>query len=47
VKFNTATHSSKGILDYVHSNLWEPSRKPSLGGADYMLTIIDEYSRKV
>jgi 5'-3' exoribonuclease 2 len=47
VKFNTATHSSKGILDYVHSDLWEPSRKPSLGGAHYMLTIIDDYSRKV
>jgi hypothetical protein len=47
VKFNTATHSSKGVLDYVHSDLWGPSRKPSLGGARYMLTIIDDYSRKV
>jgi 5'-3' exoribonuclease 2 len=47
VKFNTATHSSKGILDYVHSDLWGPSRKPSLGGARYMLTIIEDYSRKV
>lgn len=24
-----------------------PSRKPSLGGARYMLAIIDDYSRKV
>jgi hypothetical protein len=47
VKFNTATHSSKGILDYVHSDLWGPSHKPSLGGTHYMLTIIDDYSRKV
>jgi hypothetical protein len=47
VKFNTATHSSKGILDYLHPDLWGPSRKPSLGGARYMLTIIDDYSRKV
>ena len=47
VKFNTSTHTSKGILDYVHSDLWGPSRKPSLGGARYMLTIIDDYSRKV
>ena len=46
VKFNTSTHTSKGILDYVHSDLWGPSRKPSLGGARYMLTIIDDYSRK-
>jgi len=22
VSFNTSTHKSKGILDYVHSNLW-------------------------
>ena len=47
VKFNTSTHTSKGILDYVHSDLWGPSRKPSLGGARYMLTIIDDYSRKI
>ena len=47
VKFNTSTHTSKGILDYVHSDLWGPSRKPSLGGARYLLTIIDYYSRKV
>ena len=47
VKFNTSTHTSKGILDYVHSDLWGPSRKPSLGGARYMLTIIDYYSRKI
>jgi transposase InsO family protein len=31
----------------VHSDLWGSSRKPSLGGARYMLTIIDDYSRKV
>jgi len=31
----------------VHSDLWGPSRKISLGGACYMLTIIDDYSRKV
>nr|ABA96191.1 retrotransposon protein, putative, Ty1-copia subclass [Oryza sativa Japonica Group] len=47
VKFNTSVHRSKGILDYVHADLWGPSRKPSLGGACYMLTIIDDYSRKV
>ncbi|WVZ61695.1 hypothetical protein U9M48_011528 [Paspalum notatum var. saurae] len=46
VKFNTSTHTSKGILDYVHSDLWGPSRKPSHVGSRYMLTIIDDYSRK-
>jgi transposase InsO family protein len=47
VKFNTAVHNTKGTLDCVHADLWGPSRKPSYGGARYMLTIIDDYSRKV
>jgi 5'-3' exoribonuclease 2 len=47
VKFNTAVHTTKGTLDYVHADLWGPSCKPSYGGARYMLTIIDDYSRKV
>ena len=47
VKFNTAVHTTEGILDYVHSDLWGPSRKASMGGACYMMTIIDDYSRRV
>jgi len=47
VKFNTSTHTTKGILDYVNLDLWGQSRKTSLGGAWYMLTIIDDYSMKV
>jgi transposase InsO family protein len=47
VKFNASVHTTKGILDYVHADVWGPSRKTSLGGANYMLTIIDDYSRKV
>ncbi|CAN1842964.1 Retrovirus-related Pol polyprotein from transposon TNT 1-94 [Linum perenne] len=39
VKFNTSVHTTEGILDYVHSDLWGPSREPSLGDAR-MLTII-------
>ncbi|KAL5652411.1 hypothetical protein ACJX0J_037869, partial [Zea mays] len=30
VKFNTTIHKGKGILDYVHADLWGPSRKTSL-----------------
>nr|CAH65740.1 OSIGBa0127D24.3 [Oryza sativa] len=47
VKFNTSTHTTEGILDYVHSDLWGPTCKTSFGGARYMMTIIDDYSRKV
>ena len=48
VSFQTpAVHKTKGTLDYIHSDLWGPSRIPSKGGARYMLTFIDDYSRKV
>ncbi|KAK1609790.1 hypothetical protein QYE76_033463 [Lolium multiflorum] len=47
VKFNASVHTTKGILDYVHADVWGPSRRTSNGGANYMLTIIDDYSRKV
>ncbi|KAH0655443.1 hypothetical protein KY285_030325 [Solanum tuberosum] len=42
-----AIHRTKGTLDYIHSDLWGPSRTPSKGGAWYMLTFIDDYLRKV
>jgi len=36
------------MLDYIHSDLWGPSRVPSKGnGSHYMLTFIDDFSRKV
>ena len=48
VSFNSlAVHKTKGTLDYIHSDLWGPSRVFSKGGARYMLTFIDDYSRKV
>jgi hypothetical protein len=47
VSFSTTTHRTKGILDYVHSDLWGPSKVPSYGGRRYMMTIIDDFSRKV
>lgn len=31
-----AIHRTKGTLDYIHSDLWGPSRTPSKGGARYM-----------
>lgn len=47
VKFNVGEHNSKGILDYVHTDLWGPARTASKGGARYFLSIIDDYSRRV
>jgi hypothetical protein len=47
VKFNTYVHATEGILDYVYADLWRTSQKHSLGGCCCMLTIIDDYSRRV
>ena len=47
VSFSKAKYHTQGILDYIHSNLWGPSKVPSLGGKRYMLTSVDDFSRKV
>ena len=47
VRFSSDIHTTKGPLDYIHSDLWGPSRVTSYGGASYMLTIIDDFSRRV
>ncbi|WJZ90886.1 hypothetical protein VitviT2T_010001 [Vitis vinifera] len=47
VKFAKVVHETQNQLDYIHSDLWGPSRVSSIGGARYFLTLIDDYSRKV
>jgi hypothetical protein len=34
-------------MDYIHSDLWDPSKVPSKGGARYFVAFIDDYSRKL
>ncbi|KAG8481971.1 hypothetical protein CXB51_026890 [Gossypium anomalum] len=46
-RFTRGTHNTKGTLEYIHSDLWGPSRVPSRGGANYMLTFIDDFFRKM
>ncbi|KAG8478794.1 hypothetical protein CXB51_028696 [Gossypium anomalum] len=46
VRLTKGIHNMKGTLEYIHSDLWGPSRVPSRGGANYMLTFIDDFSRK-
>jgi len=43
----TGKHRSEGILDYVHSDVWGPTRESSFGGSMYYVTFIDDFSRKV
>jgi len=47
VSFSIVKHGTKGIVDYVHLDLWGPSRVPSFGGKRYMLTFVDDFSCKV
>ena len=47
VSFSIAKHRTQGILDYIHFDLWGPSRVPSFGGKHYMLAFVDDFSRKV
>ena len=46
-KIKYGKHTSKGILDYIHSDLWGPSPKISYGGSSYFVSFIDDYERKV
>ncbi|CAI7861040.1 unnamed protein product [Closterium sp. NIES-53] len=36
-----------GPLDEVHMDLWGPVRTPSLGGVVYVLSLIDDFTRRV
>ena len=47
VSFKTSTHSSKDVLEYVHTDVWGPAEVESKGGAKYFVTFIDDYTRKV
>uniref|UniRef100_A0A1S3YRG2 Uncharacterized mitochondrial protein AtMg00300-like n=1 Tax=Nicotiana tabacum TaxID=4097 RepID=A0A1S3YRG2_TOBAC len=31
VSFSTGKHKTRGVLDYIHSDLWGPSKLPSKG----------------
>lgn len=47
VSFSTGIHCTRGILDYIHSDLWGPSKVPSFIGKRYMMTLTDDFSRKM
>ncbi|CAL8989939.1 unnamed protein product, partial [Prunus brigantina] len=47
VKFGTAIHHTKGILDYVHTDVWGPSKNASWGGSHYFVSFVDDFSRRI
>jgi len=44
--FGRSTSRSKHILELIHSDVWE-SLEMSLGGAKYLVSFIDDYSRRL
>ncbi|GJZ84657.1 retrovirus-related pol polyprotein from transposon TNT 1-94 [Tanacetum coccineum] len=47
VSFGRGQHTTEGVIDYVHADLWGPSRVESMSGCRYFLSIVDDYSRRV
>ncbi|CAL8995464.1 unnamed protein product, partial [Prunus brigantina] len=47
VKFGIAIHHTKGILDYVHTDVWGPSKNASWGGSHYFVSFVDDFSRRI
>jgi transposase InsO family protein len=47
VRFKPGKHKTEGILDYVHSDVWGPTKEASMGGSRYFVTFTDDFSRKL
>ena len=48
VTFKSSQHSIKtNVLELVHSDVCDPMKTKSLGGASYFITFIDDHSRKI
>lgn len=45
LRFSTSKHKSRGILDYVHTDVWGPVPVTSKGGSRYFVTYVDDHSR--
>ena len=46
VKFGTTIHRTKRILDYVHIDIWDPSKNASLEEKHYFVSFVNDYSRR-
>ena len=42
--FNTSESISTDIFDLIHSDVWGPSFVSSIGGSQYFVVFVDDYS---
>ena len=47
VKFDTVNHDTYEIIEYVHSDIWRPTKTASIGGSHYFVIFVDDFSRRV
>ena len=47
MKFGTAIHNTECILDYIHTDVWGPTKTASLEGKRYFVTFVDDFSISV
>ncbi|KAJ9538985.1 hypothetical protein OSB04_031718 [Centaurea solstitialis] len=47
VSFGVGKQNTKGILDYVHTDVWGPSSTPSLSRGKYFVSFIDDFSHNL
>ena len=46
LKFGTTIYNTKGIIDYVHLDVWGPTKSASMGGRHYFVNFVDDFSRR-
>ena len=39
------THCTEGILNYIHTDVWRPTKTTSIRENHYFVSFIDDYSR--
>ena len=47
VKFGTDIHNTEGILDYVHSDVWGPTKSISMGGSTTLLLLLMTFQEEL
>lgn len=45
IPFQRSSSIANALLDLVHADLWGPYHTPTLTGARYFLTVLDDYSK--